>query len=569
MSDKFNIDDILAQYKKNVKETGSIDRKPSATDNAAASAPRNNTSNTQEISGNSLKHLRAELRQHNYPDSDSTDGRKTERKASVLNDPLTSRKQATGEKPTAPAKAGTPERAEHAESQARPEKISLSEKPHFAPQPDKQDVQDDFKPTEPLFSMEQMRRIADERKRNISSPAKPQAPATTEKSDDKKPSQGITSILSEAQAKRDAQQQQIAHKPAVTKKPETEITADKGTDKPSGVTDILNEAADKKAEKKGTESGNEAKPPVAAKKQEVKSEKKPAVKTVPAKPATIFGNPDDAEKPKAEQKATVSVNTSGTVSFKERIMQYRFLFEELTKRDFKKKYKRTFLGVLWSVISPFFTFLIQFFVFGSLFNRNDSNYVIYLLTGTLMFHFFSDATHAGMFSMYANAGVLSKIKVPKTIFLLSSNVASVFNFMLTLLVYFVFMVICGVNFGPHLLLMLYPIICLIIFNIGISYILSALFVFFRDIQYLYSIVIMLLTYMSAIFYYPDRFPENFQFVFAINPVYRYIAYIRQLVIDSTIPSLTSHLMCFGFAAGALILGYLFHKKTEKNFVYYY
>jgi ABC-2 type transport system permease protein len=76
-------------------------------------------------------------------------------------------------------------------------------------------------------------------------------------------------------------------------------------------------------------------------------------------------------------------------------------------------------------------------------------------------------------------------------------------------------------------------------------------------------------YLSAIFYYADSLPANIQFVFAFNPIYRYIAYMRQLVIDSIVPDLTSHLICLGFAVGALVIGYLFHKKTEKNFVYYY
>ena len=130
-----------------------------------------------------------------------------------------------------------------------------------------------------------------------------------------------------------------------------------------------------------------------------------------------------------------------------------------------------------------------------------------------MFTFFTNATTNGMFSMYSNGGILSKVKVPKSLFVLSSNSAATFNFFLTLIVYFIFMIICHVNFGPHLLLMIYPILCLIIFNIGMSYILSALFVFFRDMQYLYQIFTMLLMYMSAIFYEVKHFPEELRFVF--------------------------------------------------------
>ncbi len=257
------------------------------------------------------------------------------------------------------------------------------------------------------------------------------------------------------------------------------------------------------------------------------------------------------------------------MTFKNKIGQYRFLFEELTKRDFKKKYKRTFLGVFWSVLSPFMNFLIYLFVFTYLFQRNMEHFAIYIMTGSLMYSFFTTSTNAGMFSMFSNSGVMSKIRVPKTIFLLSSNVACIFNFLLTLVVYFIFVALDGLPFGPHMLLIIYPLVCMTIFNIGIGYILSSMFVFFRDTQYLYGIFTQLLMFVSAIFYTVDRFPSDLQIIFAVNPIYRYITYVRQIVIDGTIPDLSSHLVCFGAAAIALALGYLIHKKTEQKFVYYF
>lgn len=283
---------------------------------------------------------------------------------------------------------------------------------------------------------------------------------------------------------------------------------------------------------------------------------------------TIFSDTDEKRKDKSE-KVSVSINTSANMTFRDKIKQNRFLFEELTKRDFKKKYKRTVLGVLWSIISPFLTFLVQYFVFGYIFHRLDSGFVIYLLTGTLMFNFFTNATTNGMFSMYSNGPILSKVKVPKSLFVLSSNSAATFNFFLTLIVYFIFMIFCQVTFGIHLLMMIFPILCLIIFNIGMSYILSALFVFFRDMQYLYQIFTMLLMYMSAIFYEVKHFPEELRFVFNINPIYHYISYMRELVIGASVPSLTEHIICLAFAFGMLGVGYFVHSKTEQKFVYYY
>ena len=257
------------------------------------------------------------------------------------------------------------------------------------------------------------------------------------------------------------------------------------------------------------------------------------------------------------------------MTFKDKVKQYRFLFEELTKRDFKKKYKRTLLGIFWSVLSPFMNFLIYLFVFTFLFRRNIPHFSTYIMTGTLIYSFFVTSTNAGMVSMFANSGVISKIRVPKTIFLLSSNVACIFNFLLTLVVYFVFVAVDGLPFGPHMLLIIYPIVCMTVFNIGVGYILSTLFVFFRDIQYLYGIFTQLLMFVSAIFYTADSFPENLQIIFAINPIYRYITYVRQVIIDGIVPDLSSHLFCFGAAAIVFALGYFIHKKTEQKFVYYF
>jgi len=328
--------------------------------------------------------------------------------------------------------------------------------------------------------------------------------------------------------------------------------------------------AEKSVIEKKPAAKSENNKPVFAFKQ--KAETDPSVKSVSEKKSENsikYKQLSEKQTKPAKDKASVSINTSANMTIVDIIKRNRFLFEELTKRDFKKKYKRTALGILWSVISPFLTFMIQYFVFGYIFNRLDSGFVVYLLTGTLMYTFFSNATTAGMFSMYSNGAILSKVKVPKSLFVLSSNSAATFNFFLTLIVYFGFMLVCGVSIGPHLLLMVYPILCLIIFNIGMSYVLSTLFVFFKDIQYLYQIFTMLLTYLSAIFYDVKSFPDNLQFIFQINPIYQYISYMRELVMQASVPSFEHHIVCLAFSLGMLGIGLLIHKKTEQKFVYYY
>ncbi|HPY83897.1 MAG TPA: ABC transporter permease, partial [Ruminococcus flavefaciens] len=147
------------------------------------------------------------------------------------------------------------------------------------------------------------------------------------------------------------------------------------------------------------------------------------------------------------------------------LKKHKFLFEELVKRDFKKKYKRTVLGMLWSLISPLMQLLVMSVVFTHFFGQHKPHYTIYLFAGNLTYSFFKDSTNGGMNSLMQNAGIITKINLPKYMFLLSKNVASLINFGLTLIIFLVFAAVDGVVFHFRFLMLLYPIVCLIIFNI--------------------------------------------------------------------------------------------------------
>ena len=251
-----------------------------------------------------------------------------------------------------------------------------------------------------------------------------------------------------------------------------------------------------------------------------------------------------------------------------KLKQHRFLFEELVKRDFKKKYKRTILGVGWSILSPLLQLLVMALVFTQFFGRSTPHYTIYIFCGNLVFSFFSDATKGGMGTIMGNAGIFTKVNVPKYLFLLSRNIQALINFGLILIVFFVFVAVDGLPFTWKFFLLLYPIACLILFNIGIGMILSGLFVFFRDIQYLYDVFTMLLMYMSAIFYNIDSYSYAMQCLFLLNPVYLFIRYFRKIVIDSAIPSPLFHLLMLAYTLIALGIGCWMYKKYNTRFLYY-
>ncbi|HOO51383.1 MAG TPA: ABC transporter permease [Alphaproteobacteria bacterium] len=251
-----------------------------------------------------------------------------------------------------------------------------------------------------------------------------------------------------------------------------------------------------------------------------------------------------------------------------RLKEYQFLLEELTKRDFRKKYKRTVLGVFWSVLSPLLTLFVMKLVFTNFFGRNTEFYTTYLFAGNLIFSYFRESTTLGMSALMNNADIFSKINIPKYMFVLSSNVSSLINFMVTLVVFFVFAAIDGITFSWRFLVLIYPTVCLLIFNVGVGLILSAMYVFFRDTQYLYSVFTLLLMYMSAIFYQVTSFPVNVQRLFLLNPVYVFIKYFRVIVIDGNIPSIAFNLLPLFWAAAAMLIGGLIYKKNNQRFMYY-
>lgn len=244
------------------------------------------------------------------------------------------------------------------------------------------------------------------------------------------------------------------------------------------------------------------------------------------------------------------------------------MFQELTKRDFKQKYKRTILGMGWSILSPLLTLFIMKIVFSQFFGRNTPHYTTYLFAGNIVMAFFREATRGGMNALMSNRHIFTKINVPKYLFLLSKNVSSIINFGLTLLVFFFFAALDGITFTWKFLLLLYPIGCLILLNLGAGLILSAMYVFFRDTQYLYDVFLMLLQYVSAIFYTVDSYPLHVQQVFLLNPVYCIIKYFRLIVIDGTIPSLAFHGLILFYALAVLGIGAWIYKKKNHEFLYY-
>ena len=258
----------------------------------------------------------------------------------------------------------------------------------------------------------------------------------------------------------------------------------------------------------------------------------------------------------------------GNVKMIEKLRKHQFLFEELVKRDFKTKYKRTVLGMVWSVLSPLLTLLIMRLVFTHFFGAGIAHYTTYLFCGNLVFSYFNEATSQGMSSLVGNAGIFTKVDVPKYLFLFSKNVQTLINFGLTLCVFFIFCVFDQITFTWKLICLVYPVLMLLMFNIGLGLILSALFVFFRDVEYLWSVFMQLLMYLSAIFYSIDTYPPMIRNLFLVNPVYLFIRYFRKIVIEATIPTIWFHLLMLADVLVVVVIGCIIYKKNNTKFLYY-
>ena len=240
----------------------------------------------------------------------------------------------------------------------------------------------------------------------------------------------------------------------------------------------------------------------------------------------------------------------------------------LVKRDFTRKYKRTMLGMAWSILSPLLNLLIMYLVFSRMFGNNVNHYLIYLFAGQLVFSFFTDATNMGMSCLVNNAGIFTKVNVPKYLFLFSQNVSSLINFALTMVVFFVFVAIERLPFRLCFFLLLYPTLCMIVFNTGMGLILSALQVFFRDVQYLWGILTQLIMWLSAIFYTLDSFPAETQKLFRLNPLFMYISYFREIVLYGTVPDPAAHALCALYALLAFAGGCWMYRHYNQEFLYY-
>lgn len=186
--------------------------------------------------------------------------------------------------------------------------------------------------------------------------------------------------------------------------------------------------------------------------------------------------------------------------------RYGFLIKQLVSRDFKTKYKRSVLGYLWSFLNPLMTMMVQYIVFSQLFRSNIENFPVYLLSGIVLFSFFTESVGQGLTAILANASLITKVYVPKYIYPVTKVVSSSINLFISLIPLMIVVLLTGQRITKAILLIPFPLICLLIFCIGMTFMLCTSEVFFRDTQYLWGVATLAWNYATSIIlsrkYYP-------------------------------------------------------------------
>ncbi len=247
------------------------------------------------------------------------------------------------------------------------------------------------------------------------------------------------------------------------------------------------------------------------------------------------------------------------------------LLFNLVSKDFKLKYRRSFLGVMWSILNPLFTMLVISTVFGALLKVQVEDFAAYYIVGWSLWNFFAESTTLSMSSILSGASLIKKVYIPKYIFPLEKCLFSLVNFLFSLIAVVLVMIIQGVFEGFvsfTFLLAPLPILYCLIFSIGFSLILSALTVYFRDVMHLYSVILTAWMYITPIIY-PIEILQGHRLVEAVvkcNPMYYMVDYFRQVVMYGTVPSLEHNLICIIIALCSLLLGCLIFSKAQKKFI---
>ncbi len=250
--------------------------------------------------------------------------------------------------------------------------------------------------------------------------------------------------------------------------------------------------------------------------------------------------------------------------FKE-LYQYRELLKTNVQKEIRGKYKGSFLGILWSFLNPLLMVLVYALVFPYIMKTNVDNYLVYLITGVIPWNFFTTCITTGCNCVWINGGIIKKVYFPREILPISVVSAGLINFLISCVIVLLFVLFGGIGLSLQLLWL--PLIAIIqsALSLGLLFVLSAINVYVRDIEYLVGFLLNLLFYATPILYTVDMFPEKIRWVLYLNPMTTIIESYRNIFYYQQSPVLSSLMIVLVVSFAILMLGYLIFKKLERGF----
>ena len=248
------------------------------------------------------------------------------------------------------------------------------------------------------------------------------------------------------------------------------------------------------------------------------------------------------------------------------LKQYKPLIHELVLRDLKIKYRRSFLGYLWSLLNPLLMMTIMTLVFSYMFRFDIPNYPLYLICGQTLWTFFNESTSISMHAIIQNSSLIRKVYIPKYIFPIARVLSSFVNMTFSLVAILIVMLFTRVPFSLTLLLTPVPLFMLLLFSMGIGMIMSAFAVYFRDTIHLYGVLTTAWMYLTPVFYPISILPKQVATLLQFNPMYHFITCFRELVLYNNLPSISMWALCIFFSVVSFVTGILIFRKLQRNFI---
>lgn len=249
------------------------------------------------------------------------------------------------------------------------------------------------------------------------------------------------------------------------------------------------------------------------------------------------------------------------------LWHFRELYYALTIREIKVRYKQTTLGVGWAILQPLALTVIFTVVFSFLLNfgSGDTPYPVFAYSALLVWTFFNNALSFGSLSVVNNSSLVSKIYFPRELLPFATITASLFDFVIASLIFLLMFFYFDLKITPNLFYLFLIIPCIFFLTSGLSLILSALNVMFRDIRFILPLVLQVLFYATPIIYSLNSLPDKYQKYFALNPLAPLIDSFRDVTVFGTTPDLLPLFIAFAVSLVVFIGGLVFFRMKEKSF----